>query len=314
MKLRIATRRSPLALWQAEHVAARVRAELGAEVELLAMTTTGDQLVGASLAKVGGKGLFLKELERALEEGRADLAVHSMKDVPVSLAPQFDIAAVLERADPHDAFISARHARFEDLPPGALVGTSSLRRQCQIKSLRPDVEVVPVRGNVETRLRKLDEGQYDAIILAMAGLQRLGLIDRVRARLSPEVSLPAIGQGAIGIECRSDDAELRGQLRTLEHPPTRACINAERALNEGLGGSCVAPIAGFAQITRIAAASRAHGELRLRGLVGDPQGRRILRGERAGAVAEARAIGLALAAELESQGASELLAAAETQA
>jgi hydroxymethylbilane synthase len=306
MKLRIATRKSPLALWQAEHVAALVRAQLGADTELVSMTTTGDQLAGASLAKVGGKGLFLKELERALEEGRADLAVHSMKDVPVRLAAQFAIAAVLERADPRDAFVSSRHSRFEDLPAGARVGTSSLRRQCQIKALRPDVEVVPIRGNVETRLRKLDEGQYDALVLAIAGLERLGLAERVREGLPPEVSLPAIGQGAIGIECRSADATMRARLGALEHAATRICVNAERALNEGLGGSCVAPIAGFAEITGT--------ELALRGLVGDPQGRRILRGRRAGPVAEARAIGLALARELEAQGANELLAAAGTQA
>ena len=306
MRLRIATRRSPLALWQAEHVAARIRSELGGDVTLVPMTTTGDRLVGASLAKVGGKGLFLKELERALEEERADLAVHSMKDVPVQLAAHFDIAAVLERADPYDALVSVHCASFAALPRGARVGTSSLRRQCQLKALRPDLEVVPMRGNVETRLRKLDEGQCDALILAMAGLDRLGLTERVRERLSADISLPAIGQGAIGIECRTADSELRDRLRTLEHAPTRACVNAERALNEGLGGSCVAPIAGFAQI--------AGAELDLRALVGDPQGRRILRARRRGPVTEARDIGLALASELERQGAATLLAAAGTQA
>jgi len=299
--LRIATRRSPLALWQAEHVAARLRAALDVTVELLPMVTTGDRLVGASLAKVGGKGLFLKELERSLEEGRADLAVHSMKDVPVTLDAQFEIAAVLERADPHDAFVSVRHARFADLPPGARIGTSSLRRQCQLKSLRPDVEVVPLRGNVETRLRKLDEGQCDAVILAMAGLERLGLTGRVRERLPEDVCLPAIGQGAIGIECRAADAALRERLRLLEHAPTRSCVNAERALNEGLGGSCVAPIAGYARI--------AGDELALRGLVGDPDGIRVLRGRCTGSVADARAVGLELAAQLERQGARALLAA-----
>jgi hydroxymethylbilane synthase len=285
-------------------VAARLRGELHVAVELLPMTTTGDRLVDASLAKVGGKGLFLKELERALEEGRADLAVHSMKDVPVTLDAQFEIAAVLERADPHDAFVSVHHARFAELPPGARVGTSSLRRQCQLKALRPDLAIVALRGNVETRLRKLAEGQCDAVILAMAGLDRLGLADRVRERLAEDVCLPAIGQGAIGVECRAADAGLRERLRRLEHAPTRACIEAERALNEGLGGSCVAPIAGHARI--------AGDELALRGLVGDPEGTRILRGGSAGRVAEARAVGLELAAQLERQGARALLAGSQT--
>ena len=307
MSLRIATRKSPLALWQAEHVAARIRAELGADVELVAMTTTGDRLLDRSLAKIGGKGLFLKELERALEDRRADLAVHSMKDVPVTLETQFTIAAVLERADPHDAFVSARYQRLEALPDGARIGTSSLRRQCQLKALRPDLVVVPVRGNVQTRLARLDDGSCDAVVLAMAGLERLGLAARVRTRLPPEVSLPAIGQGAIGVECRAADTELLARLAQLEHAPTRACVDAERALNEGLGGSCVAPVAGFAQI--------AGDVLELRGLVGDPQGMRILRATRSGAANDPRAIGLALAAALNAEGAAALLAAAaEAQA
>jgi hydroxymethylbilane synthase len=299
MMLRIATRKSPLALWQAEHVAQRLRA-LGPGAELVPMVTTGDRLVDVSLAKLGGKGLFLKELERALEDGRADLAVHSMKDVPVTLEPQFAIAAVLERADPRDAFVSVRYGRFDDLPAGARVGTSSLRRRCQILALRPDLTVVPIRGNVHTRVRKVDDGECDAVVLAMAGLDRLGLAARVTQVLTPEQSLPAIGQGAIGIECRSGDARLRALLAGIEHAPTRACIAAERALNEGLGGSCVAPIAGYAEI--------AGSRLRLRAVVGDPEGARMLRAEHAGAVSEAREIGLALAAELNRQGAATLLA------
>jgi hydroxymethylbilane synthase len=300
MTLRIATRKSPLALWQAQHVAARLRAELGVDAELVPMTTTGDRLQSASLAAAGGKGLFLKELERALEEHRADIAVHSMKDVPVTLAPAFAIAAVLERADPCDAFVSVRHATLYALPRGARVGTSSLRRQCQLKSARPDLEIVPMRGNVETRLRKLDDGACDALILAMAGLERLGLLARVSERLSVEVSLPAIGQGAIGIECRADDDAARELVGRIEHAPTRACVDAERALNEGLGGSCVAPIAGFARIL---------GErMELRAVVGDPQGRRLLRAIGSGMVSDPRALGLNLAAELNGQGAQALLA------
>jgi hydroxymethylbilane synthase len=223
-----------------------------------------------------------------------------MKDVPVTLDARFEIAAVLERADPHDAFVSVDHARFAELPAGARVGTSSLRRQCQIKYLRPDLEVMPLRGNVETRLRKLDEGQCDAVILAMAGLERLGLAARVRERLPEDVCLPAIGQGAIGIECRSADATLRERLRLLEHAPTRRCVDAERALNEGLGGSCVAPIAGYGRIVGDA--------LSLTGLVGDPQGMRILRGHCTGRIDDARALGFELAAQLERQGARALLA------
>jgi hydroxymethylbilane synthase len=301
MKLRIATRRSPLALWQAEHVAARLRAA-GADVELVPMLTTGDRLLDASLAQAGGKGLFLKELERALEDGRADLAVHSMKDVPVTLAPHFVIAAMLERADPHDAFVSTRYARLDDLPQGARVGTSSLRRRCQLKAHRADLDVVPVRGNVQTRLSRLEDGTCDAVVLAVAGLERLGLGARVRERLSPDVSLPAIGQGAIGVECLAGNAELRARLARVDDGPTRTCVTAERALNEGLGGSCVAPVAGYARIDGPL--------LRLRGLVGDPDGRRVLRGERSGPVADAARIGLDLAGDLNARGAAALLASA----
>lgn len=301
MKLRVATRRSPLALWQAEHVAARLRAD-GAEVELVPMLTTGDRLLDASLAQAGGKGLFLKELERALEDGRADLAVHSMKDVPVALAPQFTIAAMLARADPHDAFVSSRHARLADLPPGARVGTSSLRRRCQLRAYRPDLEIVPVRGNVQTRLNRLEDGTCDAVVLAVAGLERLGLGAHVRERLPPDVSLPAIGQGAIGVECLASNGALRVLLARLDDEATRTCVTAERALNEGLGGSCVAPVAGYATL---------EGPLlRLRGLVGDADGRRVLRGDCSGPAADAARIGRMLAEDLNARGAAELLASA----
>ncbi|MFO1219358.1 MAG: hydroxymethylbilane synthase [Burkholderiaceae bacterium] len=242
----IATRESRLALWQAEHVRELLRTRCGAQVELLGMTTQGDQILDRALSKVGGKGLFVKELETALEQGRADLAVHSLKDVPMDLPSGFVLAAVLEREDPRDAFVSPRHASLEALPKGACVGTSSLRRVVQLANLRPDLRIEPLRGNLDTRLRKLDEGQYDAIVLAAAGLMRLGLADRIRARFAVEQMLPAAGQGALGIEVRTDQHALRDQLATLIHRPTWLAAHAERAVSRALGGSCSVPLAAHA--------------------------------------------------------------------
>jgi len=244
--LTIATRESRLALWQAEHVRDLLAARLGVEVRLLGMTTRGDQILDRSLSKVGGKGLFVKELEVALEEGRADLAVHSLKDVPMDLPAGFALATVLEREDPRDAFVSNCFATLDALPPGAKVGTSSLRRVVQLAALRPDLVVEPLRGNLDTRLRKLDEGQYDAIVLAAAGLVRLGLAGRIRARFEAAQMLPAAGQGALGIEVRSDDAPLREALAPLTDRATWLAVHAERAVSRGLGGSCSVPLAAHA--------------------------------------------------------------------
>ena len=244
--LTIATRESRLALWQAEHVRALLAARFGVEVELLGMTTRGDQILDRTLSKVGGKGLFVKELETALENGQADLAVHSLKDVPMDLPPGFALAAVLEREDPRDAFVSPRHATLAALPQGACVGTSSLRRVSQLAALRPDLRIEPLRGNLDTRLRKLDEGQYDAIVLAAAGLMRLGLAERIRTRFDAAQMLPAAGQGALGIEVRADDGELREALAALIHAPTWLAVHAERAVSRGLGGSCSMPLAAHA--------------------------------------------------------------------
>lgn len=299
MKLRIATRRSPLALWQAEHVAARVRAELGADAELVAMTTTGDQLVGVSLAKVGGKGLFLKELERALEEGRADLAVHSMKDVPVHLAPQFDIAAVLERADPHDAFVSTRHARFEDLPSGARVGTSSLRRRALVLARRPDLVPEPIRGNVETRIEKLGAGACDATILAAAGLRRLGLTPPHLTTLPVEEFVPAVGQGILAIEAREADREMLELLGRLDDTRSRSAAVAERSFLERLGADCHTPVAGHARHDGSA--------LVMTGIVASLDGVTVLRSEATAGPREARRLGAAVAGELLAKGAKALL-------
>ena len=243
----IATRESRLALWQAHHVQALLRDRLGAEVELLGMTTRGDQILDRALSTVGGKGLFVKELETALEEKRADLAVHSLKDVPMDLPPGFALAAVLEREDPRDALVSPRFASLAELPQGAKVGTSSLRRVVQLLAQRPDLVIEPLRGNLDTRLRKLDEGQYDAIVLASAGLVRLGLAHRIRTRFEPAAMLPAAGQGALGIEVRSDAHALRAQLATLTHRPTWLAVQAERAVSRALGGSCSMPLAAHAQ-------------------------------------------------------------------
>ncbi len=244
--LTIATRESRLAMWQAEHVRDLLAARFGIPVKLLGMTTRGDQILDRSLSKVGGKGLFVKELETALEDGHADLAVHSLKDVPMDLPDGFALAAVLEREDPRDALVSPRYASLADLPQGACVGTSSLRRVAQLSSVRPDLRIEPLRGNLDTRLRKLDEGQYDAIVLAAAGLVRLGLAARIRMRFDAAQMLPAAGQGALGIEIRAADAELREALAALVHRPTWLAVHAERAVSRGLGGSCSMPLAAHA--------------------------------------------------------------------
>ena len=245
LKVVIATRESRLAMWQAEHVKALLETRLGWQVELLGMTTQGDQILDRSLSKVGGKGLFVKELEVALTEGRADLAVHSLKDVPMDLPEGFSLACVLEREDPRDAFVSNQFASLAELPQGAVVGTSSLRRLVLLKALRPDLTIQPLRGNLDTRLRKLDEGQYAAIVLAAAGLKRLGLEARIRHTFEPADMLPAAGQGALGIEVRSDRADLLAALATLAHQPTWLAVTAERTVSRAMGGSCSMPLAAF---------------------------------------------------------------------
>ncbi len=298
--IRIATRKSPLALWQAEHVrAALMAAHPGLQVEIHGMTTRGDKILDTPLAKIGGKGLFVKELEVGMLEGAADIAVHSMKDVPVDFPAGLQLAVILEREDPRDAFVSNNYDSIEDLPQGAKLGTASLRRQCQISAYRPDLEILPLRGNVNTRLSKLDNGEYDAIILAAAGLKRLGFDDRIRSALSPQQSLPAIGQGAIGIECRSDDERVQALLQPLHHEQTAVCVAAERAMNERLNGGCQVPIAGYATLD---------GErLSISGLVGEPDGSRILREQISGKIEEAAALGASIAESLLEQGADEIL-------
>jgi hydroxymethylbilane synthase len=298
--LRIATRRSRLALWQAEHVAARLTAlHSGLVVSLVPIVTEGDRIQDRSLANAGGKGLFVKELERAIEEGSADIAVHSMKDMPAELPPGFTIAAALERADASDAFVSLRFDSLAALPRGARIGTSSLRRQCQLRHARPDVEIVLLRGNVETRLSKLDAGACDATILAAAGLERLGLASRIRSRLTPAEMLPAVGQGIVGIECRADREETLRLVRALEHGPTRSILDAERGFSGRLGGSCQSPIAGHA---------RFEGEtLALSGLVGSPDGTRIVRDHVDGSARDAIGLGRRLAERVLAAGADALL-------
>lgn len=299
--LRLATRESPLALWQSGHVAGLLRAaHAGLRVELVPMSTRGDQILDRPLAVIGGKGLFLKELEVAMLEGRADAAVHSLKDVPMQLDEPFALAAVLERADPFDAFVSNIHATLEQLPHGACVGSSSLRRQAQLRARRPDLRVEDLRGNLGTRLRKLDEGRYDAIVLACAGLQRLGLDARIRQRLCAPDWLPAVAQGAIAIECRADDASTQTLCAALEHAPTRLCVDAERAMNRTLHGSCQVPVAGYAT---------AHGEqLHLQGLVGDARSGELVRAQGVGAASDPQALGRLIAHDLLNAGAGALLA------
>ena len=301
-EVRIATRKSRLALWQAGHVAERIQAaHPGIATRLVPIVTEGDRILDRALTASGGKGLFIKELENALQGGEADIAVHSMKDVPAVLPPGLVIAAVLERGDARDAFVSAHHATLAALPRGARVGTSSLRRQSQLLAARPDVTAVLLRGNVETRVRKLDAGEYDAILLAIAGLERLGLAGRIRERLTPEQMLPAVGQGVIGIECRVADSRIRTLLAPLEHAPTRACLAAERAFAARLGGSCQSPIAGHATLS--------DGSLTLRGLVASPDGKQLFADEQVGAPRDAEPIGLALAERVLKTGAGPLLRA-----
>ena len=302
----IATRESRLALWQAEHVRDLLTHRFGWAVSLLGMTTRGDQILDRALSKVGGKGLFVKELEVALEEGRAHLAVHSLKDVPMEMPEGFSLVAVLDREDPRDAFVSNRFATLADLPQGARVGTSSLRRVVQLKAQRPDLDVQPLRGNLDTRLRKLDEGQYDAIILAAAGLKRLGLAARIRSCIELDDMLPAAGQGALGLEIRSDAAALESSLQTMIDTPTWLAVHAERAVSRALGGSCSMPLAAHARWEG--------GQMRLDALLGHPLDASVPL-VRAGARAEvstveqAEALGLAVVAQLRSQGGDALLAA-----
>ncbi|NIF24541.1 MULTISPECIES: hydroxymethylbilane synthase [Pantoea] len=297
---RIATRQSPLALWQAQYVQQRLMAAWpGLRVELVPMVTKGDVILDTPLAKVGGKGLFVKELEVAMLEGRADLAVHSMKDVPVEFPEGLGLVTICQREDPRDAFVSNQYASIDELPQGAVVGTSSLRRQCQLSARRPDLIIRSLRGNVGTRLGKLDAGEYDAIILASAGLIRLGLEARIRQALPSDISLPAVGQGAVGIECRLDDAELINLLQALNHEDTAVCVRAERAMNTRLEGGCQVPIGSFAEL---------HGEeLWLRGLVGSPDGSKMISGERRGTRQQAEQMGISLAEELLNNGAREIL-------
>jgi hydroxymethylbilane synthase len=298
----IASRESALAMWQARHIQSRL-AELrpGLSTEILGLTTEGDRRLDASLAKIGGKGLFVKELEDALASGHADVAVHSVKDVPMTLAPQFVLAAIGEREDPRDAFVSNRYSTLAALPAGARVGTSSLRRECQLRAHHPRLAIQPLRGNVPTRLRKLDEGQYDAVILAAAGLKRLGLASRITRLLDPAESLPAPGQGALGVECLQGRPELIELLAGLDHGPTARCVAAERAVSRALSGSCNVPLGAYAE-------SRG-GKLHLRAFVGAPDGSRVVSGEMEGPAGDPDALGTALAARLKSQGAGEILAA-----
>ena len=298
--LRIATRKSPLALWQTEHVASRLRAaHPGIAIELVPLSTRGDVVLDRSLATIGGKGLFLKELEEAMQEGRADLAVHSLKDVPMQLEAGFMIAAILERANPFDAFVSNHHDNFSALPEGAVVGTSSLRRQAQVRALRPDLQLRDLRGNVNTRLGKLDAGEFAAIVLACAGLERLGFSERIRDQLTPPRFLPAVGQGAIAIETREGDDASAAICAVLNDPRTDICVRAERAMNRELHGSCQVPIAGFATL---------HGdELCLQALVGDASNGEILRAQLNGLAADPESLGIAVAKKLRALGADRLL-------
>ncbi len=299
--IRIATRKSPLALWQADHVAGRLKAlHLGLEVQLVTMTTRGDRIVDAPLAKVGGKGLFVKELEQGMLEGRADIAVHSIKDVPVELPEGLHLPVVLAREDPRDAFVSARASSFGGLSRGARLGTSSLRRRMQVLAARPDLEILDLRGNVNTRLGKLDRGEYDAVILASAGLKRLGMSHRIAEYLGPGVILPAIGQGAIGVECRQGDCNVESLIAPLDDAETHLRVTAERAMNTRLAGGCQVPVAGYAELTEKG--------LRLRGMVGRPDGSEMISGEITGPADSAEALGKSLAEELLSRGAGPILA------
>ncbi|ONG38762.1 hydroxymethylbilane synthase [Alkanindiges hydrocarboniclasticus] len=300
--LKIATRQSPLALWQAEHIKARLQdLHPGLVVELVKFVTQGDKILDTPLAKIGGKGLFVKELENALLDGRADLAVHSMKDVPMDLPENLTLAVICERENPFDAFVSNQYLTLDDLPQGARLGTSSLRRKSQIQAYRPDLTIIDLRGNVGTRLGKLDAGEYDAIILATAGLKRLQLESRIKQILPPDLSLPAVGQGALGLECRSNDQAVLTLIAPLSDASTNICIRAERAFNRTLQGGCQVPIAGFAVLE--------NDQLFMQGRVGSPDGQQLLKAEISGAPAQAEQLGQQLAQRLLDQGAGELLAA-----
>jgi len=301
-RLVIASRESALALWQAQHIRDRLRALYPqTEVSILGMTTQGDQILDVTLSKIGGKGLFVKELETALEDGRADLAVHSLKDVPMVMPEGFVLAVIGEREDPHDAFVANHYENLAALPAGSVVGTSSLRRESQLRARFPHLDIQPLRGNVQTRLRKLDEGQYAAIILAAAGLKRLGLGERIRGIISSADSLPAVGQGALGIECCSNRADVIAMLQPLHHADTAACVFAERAMSRALAGSCQVPLGGFAEVQ--------DGKLRMRGFVASPDGKQIVRAEATGELAAPEALGNRIADALRAQGADEILAA-----
>ena len=297
----IATRESPLALWQAKYVQSCLKEKFPElDVQLLGLTTKGDKILDVTLSKIGGKGLFVKELEAAMLEGKAQIAVHSLKDVPMDLLEPFTLAAVMVREDPRDAFVSNTYRSLDELPQGAIVGTSSLRRQCQLKQLRPDLDIRSLRGNVGTRLSKLDNGEYDAIILASAGLIRLGLAERIASFIEVEQSLPAAGQGAVGIECRVDDEEVKTLLAPLADATTTTCVLAERAMNTRLQGGCQVPIGGYA--------IEQNGEVFLRALVGETDGSAIIRAEGKSAVENAEALGVSIAEQLLAQGADKILA------
>lgn len=298
--VRIATRRSPLALWQAEYVrSCLIAIHPNIKVELVKMVTQGDKILDTPLAKVGGKGLFVKELEIGMLQGQADIAVHSMKDVPVEFPEGLHLGVICEREDPRDAFVSNEYPDIKTLPQGAIVGTSSLRRQCQLRAWRPDLQIKDLRGNVNTRLSKLDQSEYHAIILASAGLKRLGFEERIRQYLDTSISLPAVGQGAVGIECRADDDRINELIAPLNHEETRICVMAERAMNERLEGGCQVPIAGYAEL--------AYGQIKMRGLVGRPDGKQVVRGNIEGSIKAATQLGISLADDLLSRGAGEIL-------
>lgn len=301
MNIRIGTRKSPLALWQAEFVRDELHNLDGdLTVELVKLTTQGDKMLDTSLAKVGGKGLFIKELEQRLLDGTADIAVHSLKDVTVTLPDGLALVAYCTREDPRDAFVSNQYDSLDSLPAGARVGTSSLRRQCQLRARYPQLEIIGLRGNVNTRLAKLDAGEFDAIILATAGLKRLGMSERIRESISTDVLLPAVGQGVVCIETRSDDADLVKLVSQLNDPGTETCVIAERAVNRALEGGCQVPIGAFAEITD-------DGRLHVRGLVGDPDGNEILTASDNGSTGEAEQIGQRVAQALLDQGAGKIL-------
>lgn len=298
--IRIATRKSPLALWQAEEVSRQLHSlypEL--KIELLKIVSKGDKILDAPLAKIGGKGLFVKELEQAMLDGEADIAVHSMKDVPMEFPPGLHLPVIMQREDPTDAFVSNTYNSLEDLPENARIGSSSLRRQLQIKEVMPSAQMLNLRGNVNSRLQKLDNGDYDAIILATAGLLRLEFEDRIKTRITPEQSLPSVGQGAVGIECRVNDASIEKLIAPLDHPQTHTRLSAERAMNNRLNGGCQVPIAGYSVLEG--------DNIFLRGLVGRPDGSEVIRGEVRGPAADAVKLGQQLAEQLLNEGADVIL-------